>query len=186
MLYNAILSNVWFRSGIEGGAISRPEIRKIPLFSIAIPFSLSSTWQGPGSIHTCSWGLQAIEQQKRMVLQCLFVHLSPHSHPRLENLGKHLLTLGVMAPRTMIGNVVLCADAAIDIFYWLSKVFVNLLIDKFNLLCVVPHRRTFSHLQIHLDLGIISLYFFSLFDFKTTVSRCLIVLTNDFNHNQWI
>ena len=94
-------------------------------------------------------------------------------------LGGHLLPLGVMTPRTMIWAVccvqMLPLTSSIDLARYLSIYLLT------NLICCVYFLigENFHIYKIHLDLGIISLHFFCLFDIKTTINRCLRILTND-------
>ena len=145
-------------------------------------FSPCSTWQGPGSTHSCSWGWPAFNKKKTNGTTGPICTPQP---PLYSQAWKQSGVSSSIRGYDSQDHDLLCSDAAIDIFYWLCKVFVNLLIDKFNMLCqYFLIRENFHVYKIHLHLGIISLRFFSLFDVKTTVGRCLRVLTNDSTPNQ--
>ena len=133
--------------GWRGGAeVSWRNIRKIRFAVLPYLFHCAAPGRVLGPQILAPEGGRLSTSKKEWYYRIL-LYISAPTLPRLENIGGHLLPLGVITPRTMIWAVVLCADAAIDIFYWLSKIFVNLHIDKFNRLCVFLHRRKFSHLQ---------------------------------------
>ena len=149
MLQNTMPSNVQLVQVWPGGGaeVSQLEICKIHLAVIATPFSPCRTWQGSGCTHILApEGSRLSTSEIEWYYRIFCTPQSPiSSHAWKREGASSFLILGVMTPGPWSGLYAVCRRC--DIFYWLSKVFVNLLIDKFSLVCVVPHRRKFSHLQ---------------------------------------
>ena len=128
--------------GWRGPEVSRSEICEVHLVVLPHLRHLEGSWVQTYLLLR----VVGFQPTKKIILQDNFVHLSPYSVPWLENV-RGLLSISGHDFQDYYLSCMLCVEPSLDIFQWLSKVFVNLLIEKLNLLYLFPHQRKCSHLQ---------------------------------------